>query len=389
MLRGPLSSREAAIYDPAWYEPAWRKYRKDFGFLFVIAPRKHADSTTHGKLAHGDLVDLSEMPLSSRMRRQQAGLVYVKGDRPGANDIAGMVKAIFRFRLPLSGMPKSSWRTTDLFPPPSLDDLWEKLLADLPFRKTSPKSRFSARLLRLPEYYNSARCQGTQDWRDYRRCDVNITPSFVFPALRSARNTDGSQLREIEEFTCRFGNLRFELRNAKGFLTLVSSHSLFAERPPGGFLAPFDTLSLFLEFDAMQAKVGKELLSLPFIERRATNKLPARIGIHTLPVPFIRAIWVIQHSGAFWCRLFGFDGGQYSLHISEGHFFRWRGRVLVPMLPPPKKERDGVIEDERIALLYVLGLLSGIDNGTTVLGGPRKGWPYIFLATGPKHRRKA
>ena len=381
--KAPLRSLEPAIYDAAWYEPAWTKRQMEFGFLFVIAPRKRADSTVHPKLAHGDLVDLSEMQLSGRMRRQQAGLVYVKGKSGGcSNDIAALVKAIYRFRLPLPGTPALNWHTTDLFPPPSMDEFWATLLADLPFRKISPQATSSARLLRIPEYYNSGRCQESREWRDYRRCDVSITPSFLFHSLRTAKNVDGSRLGVIEDFACTFGSHRFELRKALGLLTLESSHALFAERPPAGFLAPVDRLSVFFEFDAMQAKLGNQLLSLPFIEQRATYKQPAKIGIYTLAIPFIRAIWIIQNNGTFWCRLFGFDGQQYSLHVSQGHFFRWRGRALVPVDMRPQ-EKDDTIEDERIALIYVLGLLAGIDRGTTVLGGPRKGWPYIFLATGP------
>lgn len=375
------------VYDIAWYEPAWKQSTKRFGYFFVIAPRRTASSCSTGILRHGDLVDVSNIQTFGRMNRQQAGLIYVSGTN-SVSDIGFLVKAIYRFPLPLPGTPALKWKTTKLFPTPNEDPLWAKLLSELPFRWVTPRMRSQTRLLRIPEYYDTRRCLHSKEWREYRMHDVYINPSFVFPAFRTAKNLDGSRPRSSDEFACVFGNKKYDVRGAKAFLTLEPSGSLFVHQPPADFYPPIDPLNLFLEYDAMQAVRCKDTFNLPFIERLATPNQPAQVGIYSLRVPFIRAVWLVHHENTFWCRLFGFDGDQHALHISEGHFCRWKRGRLVPLDTTLNRPGESIAEDERVALIHTLGLLSGIDRGTTFLASPIEGWPYIMVATGMKHQKK-
>lgn len=383
VLRHEIFSDYPPVYDVAWYEPAWKKSAKTFGYFFVIAPRRTANPPTPDNLRHGDLVDVSDIQMFGRMRRQQAGLIYVSGNH-GVGDIGSLVKAIYRFALPLRGAPALKWKTTKLFPPPTEDPLWAKLLSELPFRQVNPRIRSQTRLLQIPEYYDKADCLHSKEWREYRMRDVYINPSFVFHALRTAKNLDGSRVKSLWEFTCMFGNKKYDVRSAKPVLTLLPSASLFVHQPPAEYHPPIDPLSLFLEYDAIQALRCKDSFGLPFVERVATGSQSARVGIYELSVPFIRAVWLIQHEKTFWCRLFGFDGDQHALHISEGHFFRWKRGKLTPLNLNLNRAREDIAEDERIALMHTLGLLSGIERRTTFLAPPMKGWSYVMLATGAK-----
>lgn len=373
------------IYDVAWYEPVWKQNTKSFGYFFVIAPRRTANLHSANILRHGDFVDVSNIQMSGRMRQQQAGLIYVR-ENNGRGDIGSLVKAIYRFSLPLRGAPALKRKTTELFPSPTEDPFWAKLLSELPFRKVAPRMRSQTRLLRILEYYNSSRCLHSKVWREYRMHDAYINPSYLFPALRTAKDLDGSPLKSLKEFTCAFRNKKYDVRNAKAILTLVPSASLFVHRPPADYHSPIDPLSVFLEYDAMQAIRCKDRFDLPFIERLATRSQSAQLGFHILPAPFIRAVWIIQQEKTFWCRLFGFDGDQHELFVTEGHFFQWKRGKLVPLDINPNRQRGSTSEEERVTLLHTLGLFSGIERGTTFLARPTKGWPYIMVAVGVRRR---
>jgi hypothetical protein len=336
------------IYDVAWYEPAWPKEK--IGYLFILSPNP---ARADGGLQHGDYIDLTSNYMATRMRRQQAGLVYA--DPKLSNDLSPFVREVFRFSLPLRGAPASvtKTRTQHLFPPPDKDLMYREIISCMPFRTSIEMPFAFLRALRIPEYYQSYNFSRSRTWPLFRSYDRYFRRTFFLAEMFSMENP-------ILEHSV--SGTRVWLPEARAILCPLSIRWVRIAKSSSEFDFEAGGPGLFFEYDPIQEGMISQR------EYSGTNA---------------RGIWVTRDGNRFWCRVFFRDAGddQMSLSATQGHVFNLeegKGLSLASEPPPPESLEANHVNAESENLGIALGLLIDVKNGKRSLK-PSSVEPYLFL----------
>lgn len=173
----------------AWYKPS----QKEAAVLYVL----DCDIWSgQGRPAHGQLIDLSAFapfPVTSRVWRQKAGLLFSDQEAGPKGDLARFVKAAFRienqaaWRDEVPGLAKS---VLDLFPLPITDSVYSALLGSYFVYFQDQDAWY--RTLAIPEYHSA---EGTilsgPECDSYQQIWVLTSPAEYYPALvRHAQPTE-------------------------------------------------------------------------------------------------------------------------------------------------------------------------------------------------------
>jgi hypothetical protein len=357
--RHPEGVREHSC---ATYKRTTRKY----GYVFVLHARRRDLGVL--KPRHGEFVDISIAQNSGRMVAQRAALMYTNINKADG-DVSRQVIAAFRFAIPLPGAECLDWPTTQLFPPPSNDPFLGLLLSSTPYLSGAPRQRRQRRLIKLPEYYDVLHFRQSPLWSSYRARDCEVGFPFFHYVLRVAKSPDGGRLDAIEPFSCLTSKGRRDVRHAVAILNMSSTRSLHARNPVDHMR--FDgATSVFFEYGPMQAIHGKDNFILIIGERMNEH---VDLQFHYVDLPHIRGIWIVQDGNRFYARLYG-GSPDVGLQITSGSWFCWEdGDLSVSDTVDPN-----TAEDERLALVHALGVLSGLATGVYSLFRP-KGQHYHWF----------
>jgi len=308
-----------------WYTKA--QEGTAFIYVFDVEPFK-------GKLQDGTLAELTEYTAGTRPYVQKAALVYADTHGPMKGDLAQFVKAAFEFPLPLFGVPEHliAKTTTDLFPPPSRDELYDYLLS-VPFYSPNPLEQSELeRMLNIPCYVNSERELTDVDiLSSYVARSEQIYPSWLYHGphtmillLQAGIYVNLSALRDADVW----------LLAAPTSTMVVVDVDLFKDlgAPP-----PFN---VFLEFSPL------EVLGIPpatdardFVIAYKDDQ-GEKVAMHRIPgCADLRGIWIqpgdFNGVKGFWYRaFFGWTAG--SLRVVSPLFFEWtqeKGVVVMNVKP--------------------------------------------------------
>lgn len=329
-------------YNAAWYEPAWTAKKGASGYVIVLEPAADRIGGVGGPSRHGHLIDLRRNKSSMRISRQKGGLMYADG-RVDGGDLRSFVRRIFRFALPLRGMPQSVTRTptTQLFPSPAVDLTLRDLLCAVPFRTDLARPFVLQRPLSIPEYYRSSReVIGSRAWKAYRRTDAYLPRTFVFGALADGdspatqTSLDGAQvlLRDALPILAPY------------YYAQVPIPSTAAECP-----LPEGQRNVFVEFD-----------DPPFAIRGENGPIE--------PSP-TTGVWIVATPKGFWCRVFlVFPSPEGSeLSITPGTVYRVED-VGSEALGRAFREASATAP-EVAGLSLTLGLFADLFAGRRTVGG--------------------
>jgi hypothetical protein len=316
------------VFDIAWYERAWPE--KKTGYLFILAPNIPRNRSS---LRHGDYIDLNPNVMATRISRQRAGLIFAE-QGVDAGDLRKFVLRVFRFALPLKGVPRfvKEAETNVLFPTPDEDVTYAKLLARIPFQ-TDLNAPFSVRrIVRIPEYYDAFLSQGSPAWKAFRRQDIDRGITLFFAMLIT---------QDHSTVVCRAGDADIYLKDATpilcprsiSFIMDISSVDEFTLAPHGN--------NLFFEYDPIHIGVAEDTSIIPSDPR---------------------GVWLVAHGNQIWCRLFAKSSDTDSdLRVSAtfGHWFTFENEKLTLVGEAPKSGdfHDELIEAERQLLGIVLSLV--------------------------------
>ena len=236
------------VYDVAWYEQAWPE--KKTGYLFILAPNIPRN---RGALRHGDYIDLNPNVMATRINRQRAGLIFAE-QAVESGDLHKFVLRVFRFALPLKGVPRfvKETETTVLFPPPDEDLTYAKLLARIPFQTDLAKPFSIRRIVSIPEYYDAFLSQGSPAWKAFRRQDTDRGITLFFPMLIT---------QDHSTVVCRAGDTDIYLKDVTPILCPRSISFIMDIAGVDEFtLAPHGN-NLFFEYDPIRSGVIADCMS--------------------------------------------------------------------------------------------------------------------------------
>ena len=332
-------------FDVAWYEPAWTRESRKFGYLFVIKPTSPEAGTN--RPLHGTFIDLMPNLFATRIMRQKAGLIYCDPAHAEQGELGAFVQRVFRFELPLAGAPRMAIKATtlSLFPPPARDFTYRDLIQTLAFREDLNAPWLYRRELPIPEYYNSFDDFGNSaTWRDFRSNDRYLWRRMMFRELCKAT---GAALE------CVLDDHPHHVREALPIIT----PSLY-----GIPLTPDEPVELgdsgkgvFLEFDFRQSYLYREPLD---------EGQPA-IGV-----------WILRSGQDYWCRLFTgkFIEARLKLSAFPDYLFK-----LEDFQRPSLSWTADIRIQTRDWLIQSLALLRDINTGKRKLQ-PAGTPPYFVIS---------
>lgn len=363
-----------AEFDVAWYEPAWQcdgPKKSVTGYLFVIVPNTPVPGTP---LRHGDFLELPHQRWT-RMEVQQAGVIYCDASTR-SGDVAGFVKEVFEFDLPLAGVEHlHTAETLRLFPLPAVDPIYSKILWEVAFWTPPDRPNVQVRRIRIPEYYSKTEVAfDSVEWLSYRDRDEYLRPSQVFPYVLK-------HLKHLGIDECTIGGERLLLKDAVPLLTTFPSMVIPTEvpSPSGSSLDVCGSKNVFLEYDPLQACLSARHRMMYSVQLIDPDRKEPEGLIKMVPLGGVRAVWVAQVGDLFWCRVFAHDNAQQGLagwNITSGRVFRFeppkgdqgrwfemgRNVVMVEGTPPVSLSHAQEYRVERAALLHALGIVQHVSS---------------------------
>ncbi len=338
----------------AWYELA----NAGTGFIYVFDVEDF-----QGELRDGVLIALDDLHLGTRPQIQHAALIYANPYGKLKGDLARFIKTAFEFPVPLPGLPRHviDKRTSDLFPGPDNDTLYEHLLA-APFHAENPRNPSDLkRMIASPCYVNDkSELRNEQVLTTYIGRSRNIWPGWLFGHRECmARMLHESIGTHAHVARAEIQNAEVWILSAPAICFPVGDVSLFKDLGQPG------EVNVCLEFSQY------EVLGIPpnADVREFTVVFGGEGGnhvtVHRLPgCGTLRGLWVMSGyiSGKFgyWYHaFFGWTGETH--HASARLFFAWDSDAYAPILLLAPKLSARAVDIHTFLFRYVISMICSVE----------------------------